>query len=185
MPTPVLPQVNRRRAWLLFSIIWLSGAFAWYHAPVQTSLAESVSSKRKVDTRELEHLFNLCLEKHGQTWASLEAQRKADCPAYADSQCSGSLLCNAGYSRELCIRSAPGPCMNIGTMLSGDGSPPLHERLPYAMDQHVKQAAFFWQSGFSDTFKQALAIALGPPLLLLLGPPAWRRAWKWLTAKQQ
>jgi hypothetical protein len=179
---PVLPQVNRRRAWLLFSIIWLSGAFAWYQASVRTSWTESASAKREVDTREREHLFNVCLEKHGQTWAAWEARHKAECPAQEESQCFGSLLCGAGYSRDYCIRSAPGPCLNIGTMLEGDSSAPLHKRLPFAMDQSLKRVAFFWQSGFSETFRQALIVALVPPFFFLLGPPVWRRTWKWLTS---
>jgi hypothetical protein len=52
------------------------------------------------------------------------------------------------------------------------------------MDQSLKRAAFFWQSGFSETFKEALIVSLVPPFLFLLGPPLWRRTWKWLTASQ-
>jgi hypothetical protein len=181
---PILPQVNRWRAWLLFSMIWLSGAFAWYQGSVRTSWTESASAKREVDTREREHLFNVCLEKHGQTLASLEAVHKARCTAAPDPQCEG-LWCAHDPWRDWCIRSsAPGPCVNIGTTLSGDGSALLHERLPYEMDQSLKRAAFFWQSGFSETFKEALIVSLVPPFLFLLGPPLWRRTWKWLTASQ-
>lgn len=180
---PVLPQVNRRRAWLLFSIIWLSGAFAWYQAPVQTTWAESASAKRKVDARKREHLFNVCLEKHGQTWASLEALHKADCTAIQDWQCTG-FWCAPEYWRDLCIRSARGPCSEVGALIEGDGSAPLHEHLPYAMDESLKRADFFWHSGFSEMFKQALIVALVPPFLFLLGPPVWRRTWRWLTSSR-
>jgi hypothetical protein len=179
-----LPQVNRIRAWLLFTALWIFGSTAWYKSEVEYSFIEAIEAKRKVDSRERDQQFQSCLMKNGLNWPALESTYKSECFAEAQAQCQGTWWCDVEGWGNFCIRAKATQCQDIGTLVEGDGSPQLYPSLSYSTNQRIKKATFYWNSGFSVPLKNALLLLLIPPVLLLVWPSVFRRVWVWLTSKK-
>lgn len=177
-----LSRVNRRRAWVLFTLIWLAGCAFWYLAPINISRAEAAEHKRKLDAESRTRLFEACLTKNNLTWSALYEAHRAECFVQASEECKGGgRWCAVEYWQDFCIRAKAVPCRDIGALIEGDGSPPVYAGLSYTNDKMLKHLIYYWNSGYSSVAREGLGVTFGPPLLLMLLPLVTRRLWSWVT----
>ena len=140
----LLPNGNRRRAWLLFAVLWLAACAYWYLEPIRYSRLEAAEQKRTLDAESRSRQFDICLAKNNLTWAALDATHRAECSRQASEQCrGGGLLCNVEYWRDFCIRMQAVPCRDIGSLIEGDGSPPIFAALSHTDALQLKYAAYY------------------------------------------
>lgn len=183
MPLTILDHVNWFRLWVLVTSLWLAGVVLLLAEPVSMGYHESLQVKRELDRSIRESKYQACLSQHGIVWLELFEKHKPECYQYAVETCGNAVFCDSEYWREFCIKTKPGPCQDIGTLVEGDDSPHIHPSLSFAQDSRAKQLLFYWHSGFSQPFVFALLVALLPPLLLAVAPAVLRRLASWLLTK--
>jgi hypothetical protein len=181
---PLFPNINRRRAWLLFTLLWLAAGVAWYWTAVSHSLIAARTQKIKNDEEARERQFLLCLEKNKLSYSALKAEHGAVCLSQGNEQCRNNFWwCSPEYWQEQCIKERSGPCASWANVVGGDGSPRLYDGWSYNADERAKFSLFYWESGFSEPLREALLFLLFPPAVFAFAPAVFRRLRLWLTSQ--
>jgi hypothetical protein len=173
-------KVNRRRAWALFTVVWVATTAAYYWNDIALRYGASFSTKAEIDLRAQEARFTDCLNRTNTTWFSLRAQYGEECRTYAREECKGSLLCAEDWLADLCLKGKSPECRSIyfvSTEQLKDFDPSATRRKE--MLEHLK---FYLGSSFSEPLKIAVLLMLSVPIALAVLPSIERTVWKWVTS---
>jgi len=175
-----LAKINRRRAWALFTVVWVATILTYFWNDMALRYGASFSAKAAIDLRAQEAQFSDCLSRTNTTWSSLKTQYGEECRTYARAECMGSLWCAEDRLADLCVKGKSPECRNIYVVSTDqlkDFDPAAARRRD--VFEHLK---FYLGSSFSEPLKIAVLLMLSVPIALAVLPSIGRAVWKWVTS---